>query len=90
MTQDIDPHIRSEFEDAAKRSKNLPNQPTNILLDLYGLYKQALEGDINKPKPGPLDLRGQYKYEAWEARKGMSREDAMKAYIALIKKLEES
>ena len=88
MPPDIDPHIRSMFETAVKRSRSLPEQPPEILLEFYGLYKQAHEGDITIKKPGPLDLRGQYKYDAWAARQGISKEEAMKAYIALINKLD--
>ncbi len=90
MSNEIDPHIKSNFEDAVQRARNLPNQPPDILLEMYGLYKQALEGDVTKKRPGPLNIQGRYKYDAWASRKGMSKEDAMKAYVELIKKLEES
>lgn len=34
-----------------------------------------------------LDLKGKYKWENWNKRKGMSKEDAMKAYIELAEAL---
>ena len=32
---------------------------------------------------------GRAKYDAWAKRKGMSRDDAMRAYVELVKKLKE-
>jgi len=90
LSDKIDSHIKSEFEEAVKRANNLPNQPTDVLLEMYGLYKQALKGDVTGKRPGGMNVKGRYKYDAWASRKGMSKEDAMKAYIELIKKLENS
>lgn len=80
--------FEEEFEKAVKRANNLPNQPPEVLLEMYGLYKQALNGDVTGERPGRMKLRARYKYDAWASRKGMSREDAMKSYIKLIEKLE--
>ena len=88
MSDQIDHNIKSKFEETAKRANVLPEQPPEILLEMYGLYKQALKGDVTGKRPGGLDIKGKYKYDAWASRKGMSKEDAMKAYIELIKKLE--
>ena len=88
MSEEGDPNIKTEFEDAVQRANNLPNQPPEILLEMYGLYKQALIGDVVGKKPGRVKLKARYKYEAWDSRKGMSKEEAMKAYIELIQKLE--
>lgn len=54
---------------------------------LYGLFKQATVGDNNDAKPGMFDLKGKYKWEAWNKRKGLSKEDAQKEYIELVEKL---
>ena len=76
------------FEQASKDVKNLPERPDNdTLLKLYALYKQGSEGDVNGPKPGFFDFVGTAKYEAWNKLAGTSQEDAMKKYIALVKKL---
>ncbi|MFX0125817.1 MAG: acyl-CoA-binding protein [Candidatus Hodarchaeota archaeon] len=83
-----DPEIKNEFDKAVQRANDLPNQPPEILLEMYGLYKQALIGDVTGKRPGRVKVRARYKYDAWASRKGMSQEDAMKAYIKLIKKLE--
>ncbi len=88
MTEEIDHSIKSEFEEILQRAKKLPNQPPEVLLEMYGLYKQALNGDVTDKRPGRINIKARYKYDAWASRKGMSREEAMKSYIRLIKKLE--
>lgn len=57
------------------------------LLKLYGLYKQATVGDNNTDKPGLFDLKGKYKWQAWEDLKGTSQEDAEKQYIEFASEL---
>lgn len=78
-----------EFEQAVADSKNLSQKPDNdILLQLYSLYKQATNGDIDiNPPSNPFDFIGKAKYDAWLRLKGKSKEDAMREYIELIKKL---
>ncbi|XP_066501823.1 acyl-CoA-binding domain-containing protein 7 [Hoplias malabaricus] len=78
--------LQKEFEQHAEDVKKVKTRPSDQeLLDLYGLYKQATVGDINIDKPGMVDLKGKAKWEAWNSRKGMSKDDAMTAYIALAK-----
>ncbi len=73
------------FVDAQERVKKLRSRPSNSeLLDLYGLYKQATEGDVSGSRPGMLDPKGRAKYDAWSARKGTGREDAKTRYVALV------
>lgn len=78
-----------EFQDAAKRVQSLPKRPSNdVLLELYGLYKQATDGDVSGKRPGMLDVRGRAKWDAWSGRKGMSAEQARAEYVALVQRLE--
>ncbi|KAG9283633.1 acyl-CoA-binding domain-containing protein 7 [Astyanax mexicanus] len=78
--------LQEEFEKYADDVKKVKTRPTDQeLLDMYGLYKQAIVGDINIDKPGITDLKGKAKWEAWNSRKGMSKDDAMTAYIGLAK-----
>ena len=80
--------LRSVFDAAAAASKTLRKAPDNdTLLALYSLYKQASVGDVSGERPGALDMVNRAKFDAWSARKGTSREDAMRAYIDLVKKL---
>jgi acyl-CoA-binding protein len=77
------------FKDATARVEKLPSRPSNEkLLDLYGLYKQATEGDVSGSRPGMLDVKGRAKFDAWAKRKGTSRDDAMQKYVALVDALE--
>jgi diazepam-binding inhibitor (GABA receptor modulator, acyl-CoA-binding protein) len=77
------------FEGAIADSKSLSDKPSNdTLLQLYSLYKQGSEGDINIDAPSnPFDFVAKAKYEAWEALKGRSKEQAMQDYIDLVAKL---
>jgi acyl-CoA-binding protein len=80
--------LRDEFDAAVGRVNQLPRTPSaGEMLELYGLFKQATAGDASGPRPGMLDVRGRAKYDAWAGRKGMSRDDAMRAYIAVGERL---
>lgn len=79
--------LDARFEQAASESKALPAQPNEVLLELYGLYKQATEGDVRGSRPGMLDVRGRAKYDAWAKREGMSADEAKQAYVALVERL---
>ncbi len=81
--------IKASFDAAVDRSKSLPSQPNNIKLDLYSLFKQGSSGDVTGSRPGMFDPVGRAKWDAWEKRKGMSKDAAMEAYVALIDKLED-
>ncbi|MFC3152824.1 acyl-CoA-binding protein [Litoribrevibacter euphylliae] len=63
-------------------------KPSNDLkLELYALFKQASEGDVNGKKPGMTDFVGRAKWNAWEKLKGQSSEQAMQTYIDRIEEL---
>ena len=81
--------LKQEFEQAVADSKNLKERPaTDTLLQLYSLYKQATEGDVNTDPPAnTFDFVAKAKYSAWASLKGKSGEDAMSGYIELVKKL---
>ncbi|XP_066484632.1 acyl-CoA-binding domain-containing protein 7 [Tiliqua scincoides] len=75
--------VQADFEKAAENVKKLKTKPTDDeLKELYGLYKQSIVGDNNTECPGMLDLKAKAKWEAWNLKKGLSKDDAMKAYIA--------
>ncbi len=80
--------LKAQFEKAVEDSKKLAERPDNdTLLKLYALFKQGSAGDVSGPKPGFFDFVGTAKYEAWGKLKGTSQDDAMKQYVALVKKL---
>lgn len=73
------------LEEAVALTKQFTSKPSNEeLLKIYGLYKQATEGDNNTERPGGFDFVAAAKYNAWMNLKGKSKEDATKEYIELI------
>ena len=80
--------INSRFEQASIAAKSLPQRPDNdTLLKLYALFKQGSAGDVSGDKPGFFDFVATAKYEAWQAIKGLSQDDAKNQYIDLVGKL---
>ncbi len=80
--------LKTLFEQAVAESKQLPEKPDNMtLLKIYALYKQGTQGDVEGKRPGFSDMVGRAKYDAWDALKGKSREDAMQEYVDLIESL---
>ncbi len=77
--------LKDKFEDAQKRVKTLPKAPPNdMLLKLYALFKQGKEGDVSGKRPGRLNIKGRFKYDAWAGIKGTSKDEAMEKYVALV------
>ncbi|HEY0847888.1 MAG TPA: acyl-CoA-binding protein [Noviherbaspirillum sp.] len=77
--------LQAQFDQAVADSKNLPERPDNMtLLKIYALFKQASAGDVEGKRPGFTDMVGRAKFDAWDALKGTSKEDAMKQYVDLI------
>ncbi len=77
-----------EFKRAEADVRLLESTPDNAtLLKLYGLYKQATEGDVTGEAPELFDLRATAKHKAWQALAGKSRDDAKRDYVALVANL---
>jgi acyl-CoA-binding protein len=77
------------FEKAVADSKLLTSRPDNdTLLRLYSFYKQATEGDAPDEGPSnPFDFIAKAKHNAWLKLEGMSSDDAMNGYVALVEQL---
>ncbi len=73
--------IQTGRDDAELVGKFKPDIAT--VKKIYGLYAQATRGDVTGKKPGRLHMIARQKYEAWEQNKGMSRDDAMREYVAI-------
>jgi len=71
------------MENNTKQQPNHKKFPLGIheLLSLYALYKQATLGDCNDPKPRFYNVKAKAKWEAWTAKRGLSKEEAMKQYV---------
>ncbi|CAO3694914.1 unnamed protein product [Rhizopus microsporus] len=90
----IPPHytdrfIQQRYKKALYFVQNLPAssnfQPTkNQKLELYALYKQVSEGDINTQRPGLFDVVGRAKWDAWKKLEGMSKLEAMHCYVEAL------
>jgi len=75
------------FEAAAKSVKECTKPGSSAeLLELYGLYKQAIVGDVNVAAPWAVQLEAKAKWDAWNSHKGMSQADARAAYIEVANK----
>jgi len=80
--------LPEDFSAAQVRVKQLARTPaSDELLELYALFKQATAGDASGERPGMLDFKGRAKFDAWAGRKGLGKEPAMTAYVALVEKL---
>ena len=81
-------NLQAPFEQAVSDSKSLSEKPDNMtLLKLYALYKQGSSGDVDGKRPGFADMVGRAKWDAWNAVKGKSRDEAMQEYIDTIESL---
>ncbi len=69
--------------------------PNSDRLRLYGLYKQAMEGDVDGVMERPLSVaegedgyeeakKDRDKYDTWDAQRGLSRTEAKKRYIEAL------
>ncbi|HEY0487968.1 MAG TPA: acyl-CoA-binding protein [Telluria sp.] len=80
--------LLEQFNQAQADSKNLPERPDNMtLLKIYALYKQGSSGDAQGERPGMTDFVARAKFDAWEALKGTSQDQAMQQYIDLVEEL---
>jgi acyl-CoA-binding protein len=83
--------VSEEFAQAQTDVKELTRRPSDdVLLKLYGLYKQGSQGDVTGRRPGMFDLVGRAKYDAWKALAGTTPEDAQQQYVSLVRGLQAS
>lgn len=76
--------INNEFDKSVefiRTSKENPNIDSDTKLTFYKYYKQATVGDCNTEQPSMFYMSDRAKWDAWNAIKGTSKNDAMKLYI---------
>lgn len=85
--------LNQQFQAAAQQVNNLPgDQAAAHMTELYGLYKQATEGDVNM-QPGEVDPNAadqadgpaglsQAQWDSWNQFKGVPEEEAKRRYVA--------
>ena len=78
--------LAQQFAEAQTKIKPVTGLGNDTMLELYALYKQATVGNVTGDRPGMMDVRGRAKYDAWAKRKGMTKDAAMQAYIAVVAK----
>ncbi len=79
--------LEQKYLDLLKRVENaeMEYRPTQQeKLKMYGLFKQINDGDVAGDKPPMTKFVERAKYMAWERCKGMSKDEAMQAYIDLF------
>ncbi|MBH8557621.1 acyl-CoA-binding protein [Hymenobacter negativus] len=86
-------NLNEQFQAAAQQVNNLPSDvAAKHMTELYGLYKQATEGDVNMKSDevdataadqanGPSGL-SQAQWDSWNQFKGVSEEEAKQRYVA--------
>ncbi len=76
--------LETQFQELVERVRtgNVDLSPTPAQkLELYGLYKQATEGEVSGELPSAVDFVARAKYQAWEKCRGKTAQQAMQAYI---------
>jgi len=79
--------LNQEFQDCVSYVKNTPGGKqlsVALKLEMYALYKQVTQGDVNGDKPSAFDMIALTKYKAWEKLTGLSPETAKQQYIAQV------
>ena len=80
--------LNALFDAAQANSKLLTERPDNpTLLKIYGLFKQATQGDNTAKRPSFSDFVARAKWDAWSSHKGASADEAKRKYIELIDSL---
>jgi acyl-CoA-binding protein len=76
------------LDEAIALTQKFTTRPTNEeLLKLYGLYKQATEGDNEGERPGGFDFKAAAKFNSWLLYKGKSKPEATDLYLELVEDL---
>lgn len=78
-------NLQEQFDFATEQVRLLQggaNGPTDDeKLNMYALYKQATVGDCNESeKPNMIRFEARAKWNAWSAKYGTSKKDAMREY----------
>ena len=78
--------LKAAFEAVVDKVRNAPEdgdfKPSNEMkLKMYGLYRQATDGDVSGKRPGMLDPVGRFKYDAWAAIKGKAAKRRAEAMV---------
>ncbi|CAG9465746.1 unnamed protein product [Pedinophyceae sp. YPF-701] len=89
----VDSAVMDDLEDRFQLAADyLPSiverVPDAQKLEMYGFYKQAMEGQCGAPKPGMFDFKGKAKWEAWSKLGDMGKYEAMLGYVETLTSIE--
>jgi len=80
--------MSTTLNEAVAITKTFTSKPSNEeLLKLYGIYKQATEGDNKAERPKGFDFKAGAKYNSWMKYVGKTKEEASREYIKLVDEL---
>lgn len=80
--------LEKQFLNAANQIKESNLKLENdVMLKLYGYYKQGIMGDCNIECPAFWQVKEKAKWEAWEQHRGMKKTHSMKKYIKLVESI---
>ncbi|XP_055833717.1 acyl-CoA-binding domain-containing protein 3 isoform X2 [Solanum dulcamara] len=66
------------------KNSGMENLGSELMMQLYGLQKIAMEGPCHEPQPMALKVYARAKWNAWQKMGSMSQEVAMEQYIKLL------
>ena len=80
--------LQQVFNEAAKVARSFPKEMLDQRdqLMMYGLYKQALQGDVTEAHnaPSKLNVVARAKYDAWKKFQGLPQQFAMEQYCKVV------
>lgn len=80
--------INDQFEKAKEQLNTLNQDPGNeTKLRMYALFKQAVNGVNNTPKPSAFNFVGSAKWTAWKNLESMTQDEAKAEYVKIVEDL---
>mmetsp|Transcript_33803 Transcript_33803/g.81958 ORF Transcript_33803/g.81958 Transcript_33803/m.81958 type:complete len:357 (+) Transcript_33803:516-1586(+) len=79
--------LQHDFEKATSFVRVMTGLGTDNQLLLYGLYKQATEGDCTGKKPAMWEMQKHAKWSAWKSLESLSKKEAKERYVSMVGKL---
>jgi acyl-CoA-binding protein len=78
--------LHEQFVAAQQKARQKVKKETSndMRLALFGLYRQATEGDVRGQRPNFFSSENRAKYDYWAKHRGMTRKEAMRKYIELV------
>lgn len=81
-------NISEKFDKAKDQLNSLKNDPGNaVKLEMYALFKQAVNGENTTKKPSSFNFVGSAKWNAWKELSGMTQDEAKLKYVKIVEDL---